>query len=89
MKLCSLCNKQIGNIKHHTSYLPQELILVCSSCHNKIHRGNLKHLNPSRRMASIFYSNKGWIRNKVTGKVLRKLTKFELEIKKAMKNGKN
>lgn len=60
---CNICNKSIyypgEGIRHHTSYLPVTIIIVCSSCHNKIHKGTLKEYCPSTRMAKIFYSKKG------------------------------
>ena len=87
MKKCCICKVGEGCIKHHKRYLPQEIILVCNGCHNKIHSNEILEfdsLTQSRRMASIFYSNKGVIRKKSNGVALRKLTNSEKKIKEAM-----
>lgn len=81
---CEVCNNNSGKIKHHTSYLPQKIINVCERCHKKIHcSNNFLDLKPSRRMAKIFYSAKNCMRDS-RGFVLRKLTNFELKIKRSM-----
>lgn len=59
MTCCYVCKKTTTTIKHHVSYLPQIIINVCYSCHNKIHSGNLKTFTPSKRMKMIFYAKKG------------------------------
>jgi hypothetical protein len=33
---CYLCERAAGSI-HHVSYVPEKVVLVCSSCHQKIH----------------------------------------------------
>lgn len=56
---CVVCGN-IGNVVHHVSYYPVvKTIIVCVSCHNKIHKGKIEGLQPPHRHALIFYSKKG------------------------------
>ena len=36
--ICPICKTESRLIKHHTKYYPEETILVCESCHSKIHK---------------------------------------------------
>ncbi len=35
--ICPLCQKEKKLIEHHTRYYPEEKMLVCENCHQKIH----------------------------------------------------
>ena len=53
---CPLCGKtesiikfkrgvyKTNFIKHHQSYYPEEIVLVCYKCHRLLHEGNSNHL---------------------------------------------
>jgi hypothetical protein len=59
-KQCYICKDMAITREHHLSYLPQIIIKVCTSCHNKIHRGKLKqYCQFTRRQKLIFYKRKG------------------------------
>lgn len=34
---CEICEAREKRIEHHISYEPEKTILICKSCHNKIH----------------------------------------------------
>lgn len=34
---CRICEEVAYRVKHHISYEPEETILICKSCHSKIH----------------------------------------------------
>ena len=57
--ICEVCGKKIDlskEVKHHISYIPENVILVHASCHNKIHKKNLfPHLKPSKSETDKFY----------------------------------
>lgn len=38
MNTCSLCTSKRNIVKHHTSYTPEKIQLVCRSCHKKLHQ---------------------------------------------------
>jgi predicted transcriptional regulator len=43
---CSICHNKFEKLHlHHTNYVPPEIIVVCTSCHMKLHKGN--HRNRS------------------------------------------
>lgn len=44
---CSVC-RQPARIEHHLSYTPEKTILVCEDCHDRIHRGDLWRLDPTK-----------------------------------------
>lgn len=85
-KQCYVCKDMAITKEHHISYLPQIVMNVCTSCHNKIHRGSLKQFLPNRRMQLIFYASKGSIITRTkSGWKYRPLTDFEKELRKQMK----
>jgi hypothetical protein len=54
---CVLCNTVAKRpIKHHVNYFPEQLILVCVSCHNRIHKGDLGFYCPPIDDKKLFYS---------------------------------
>lgn len=42
-------------IKHHVNYFPEQIVLVCVSCHNRIHKGDLSYLCPPDYDKEVFY----------------------------------
>lgn len=57
--VCSLCHKRGQPIhRHHLDYEKDKIIIVCASCHKKIHnhlngtvrQGSKPYLNPLRKM---------------------------------------
>jgi len=89
LKTCYVCKNQALTKEHHLSYLPQIVINVCTGCHNKIHRGNLKQFLPNHRMMLIFYARKGSLTVRTNdGWKWRKLTDFEKDIRKQMRKTK-
>lgn len=57
---CSLCSKSLdrwskNTINHHISYEPEKIIIVCRSCHRKIHSKHKEHpeLAPCRTLREI------------------------------------
>lgn len=36
---CFLCDGRAGSL-HHISYEPEKVVLVCSTCHQRIHKGH-------------------------------------------------
>ena len=58
---CSVCGKEDylkGLVEHHTSYFPEETILVCPHCHGLIHKTNLyPELRPKRGDSLVYYKN--------------------------------
>lgn len=59
-ELCSLCESDERLEKHHVSYFPEKLILVCKVCHSKIHHDETFHpeLRPPKEDGIIFYGKK-------------------------------
>lgn len=44
---CKLCDGGGRLVKHHYSYNPEKTILVCNNCHERIHKGDLRRLDPT------------------------------------------
>lgn len=93
---CEICKKQfeerkkkgewykLDMVRHHVSYLPAKTMLVCWSCHNKIHRQGLyPSLLPPIEDASLRYCKKGWHYDK-RGMLLRPMTEEEKLRRKEM-----
>ena len=38
MKSCVICGKKKDLVVHHVRYIPEEIIILCRSCHSKVHR---------------------------------------------------
>jgi len=84
---CECCKKEIWQpgqgIIHHTSYFPENKIIVCFGCHRDIH--SKKGLNgigvPPENHSKVFYSKKGWIRDS-KGFIDRPLTQEEKDLRK-------
>ena len=57
--LCEACQEHIDNgeaIRHHTSYYPEETVLVHQSCHIEIHRSDKHlHLRPAKDEKDRYY----------------------------------
>ena len=49
---CLVCGNQ-GEIKHHLSYIPEYIIMVCRKCHGKIHSGKLKDWSTQSNYGAI------------------------------------
>lgn len=42
IKKCSVCNKLVKRIhRHHSNYLTNHTVMMCNSCHRKLHTGGL------------------------------------------------
>ena len=41
--VCEICDDEKHRVKHHVCYEPEETILICRSCHTKIHRNEDFH----------------------------------------------
>lgn len=55
---CSVCHKKLERderIFHHVSYYPVETVIVCRSCHTKIHRAHRWTLKPLEGDSDKFY----------------------------------
>jgi hypothetical protein len=55
---CFVCGKESKIVKHHITYNPEKIILVCESCHDLIHRTELHNeLKPVKGESKEFYKN--------------------------------
>lgn len=55
---CHVCHKKLEweeRIDHHASYYPEEIVIVCRSCHQKIHRAHRWILKPAEGESEKFY----------------------------------
>jgi len=59
---CAKCGKSIDyedSIEHHITYEPERTVMVCKSCHMKIHKSkNKSALKPPAELSKRFHSNK-------------------------------
>lgn len=58
IRMCELCYSPIEGkiIPHHVEYFPEEIILICDSCHATIHfTWDYPHLRPRKGDAEKFY----------------------------------
>ena len=84
--VCELCHVQEFLWRHHISYIPCKTIMVCSTCHNRIHKGTgFEHLRPRSRMVSIFYGMKKCLWKKQL-RIIRGMNEKEKFLQKEMHN---
>lgn len=62
-ELCVLCKTIKGAIVHHTQYFPERKIILCHSCHRKVHGLNKSDLKPPNGHADLFYKIKRAYKN--------------------------
>ena len=55
---CEICNIREAKIKHHLTYKPEKIMLVCSKCHRIIHSNNslLNDFKPSKEQMNFIGS---------------------------------
>ena len=76
--ICELCGTEAKRItRHHIAYYPCKTVMVCRGCHNRIHKGDWKHLCPPNRHIRIFMSRKNYMIN-THGALVRPLNEKEL-----------
>jgi len=83
--VCEICGEECDSLdKHHVSYLPCKIILICSFCHNRIHHGSgLEEFKPPEGHGAIYHSVKGAFLRKPTDAWVF-LSDVEKELRKRM-----
>lgn len=46
MSDCTLCDSTSNIDNHHTSYEPEETVMLCRSCHQEVHKADSHELKP-------------------------------------------
>jgi hypothetical protein len=59
-QICELCGSNVNIRRHHISYFPEKIIVLCNDCHTKVHHDLTFHpeLQPPKEDASIYYGRK-------------------------------
>lgn len=59
---CYLCDSTRVLEFHHTSYLPEQTVRLCASCHNSVHAADSHELQPDRARPDNYQTvaNRRW-----------------------------
>jgi len=55
---CALCGSGRSLVPHHTSYDPEEIVILCRSCHRKLHLGSIDSNIPAPRRPPSWTGNR-------------------------------
>lgn len=50
---CIKCNSQDNVEEHHISYVPEETVMLCHSCHKRVHSNPQSEYHPKQKLEDV------------------------------------